>query len=64
MSDTIYRLLEHHQKLDALLQRARAHRWPDPFELSRLKKLKLAVKDRVSRLLVRGKRRSQAVRPD
>ena len=49
MSDTIYRLLERHQKLDALLERARARRWADPFELSRLKKLKLAVKDRIMR---------------
>ena len=53
MSDTIYRLLERHQKLDALLQRARVRRWPDPFELSRLKKLKLAVKDRITRTATR-----------
>lgn len=53
MSDRYFRLLERHQKLDErlrLLQRLRA---ADPFELARLKKLKLAIKDRLAGLLPR-----------
>ena len=50
MSDQVYRLLERHQKLDALLSQVQARRWLDPLETSRIKKLKLAVRDRLSRL--------------
>jgi uncharacterized protein YdcH (DUF465 family) len=53
MSDPIFRLMERHQKLDAHLHQARARRWSDPFEIARLKKLKLAIKDRLARLLAR-----------
>jgi len=49
MFDPVFRLMERHQKLDAQLQLARSRRWPDPFEIARLKKLKLAIKDRVAR---------------
>jgi uncharacterized protein YdcH (DUF465 family) len=49
MSDRAFRLMERHQKLDDLLRSARARSLPDPFEVSRLKKLKLAVKDRLMR---------------
>lgn len=50
MSDHAFRLLERHQKLDARLRVLQSLRWPDPLELARLKKLKLAVKDRLARL--------------
>ena len=50
MSDRVFRLLERHQKLDELLRRAQRRNWVDPFEIARLKKLKLAIKDRLSRL--------------
>ena len=50
MSDQAYRLLERHQKLDSRLRMLQGLRWPDPFELVRLKKLKLAVKDRLARV--------------
>ena len=50
MSDHVYRLLERHQKLDDLLRRAQSRRTADPFEVLRLKKLKLAIKDRIARL--------------
>ena len=56
MSDKAFRLLERHQKLDARLRALQSLRWPDPFELARLKKLKLAVKDRLSRLASRPAR--------
>jgi uncharacterized protein len=53
MSDRYYSLLERHQKLDEALRLARRKRWVDPFEIARIKKLKLLVKDRLSRLLPR-----------
>lgn len=53
MSNRIFRLMERHQKLDELLRLAQTRRVPDPFEVSHLKKMKLALKDRLSRLLRR-----------
>ncbi|MGE3692870.1 MAG: DUF465 domain-containing protein [Novosphingobium sp.] len=50
MTTRTYRLLERHQKLDERLRRIQAMRFPDPFEIVRLKKLKLAIKDRIARL--------------
>ena len=50
MSDRYYQLLERHQKLDEALHLARTRRWADPLEILRLKRLKLAIKDRLSRL--------------
>ena len=50
MPDQVYRMLERHQKLDALLRQIQAQRWLDPLESSRIKKLKLALRDRLSRL--------------
>lgn len=50
MSDRLFLLLERHQKLDDALRRAQRRRWIDPFEVARLKKLKLALKDRLARL--------------
>ncbi|MBS0483316.1 MAG: YdcH family protein [Proteobacteria bacterium] len=50
MTDQAFRLLRRHQQLDEKLQLARTRRWTDPFEIARLKKLKLAVKDRLARL--------------
>jgi uncharacterized protein YdcH (DUF465 family) len=51
MSDRLFHLMERHQKLDALIRAASARRHRDPFEVLRLKKLKLAIKDRMARLL-------------
>jgi uncharacterized protein YdcH (DUF465 family) len=53
MSDHVFRLMERHQKLDHLLQEARSRRLSDPLEILRLKKLKLAVKDRLVRAMRR-----------
>ena len=50
MSDMTFRFLERHQKLDARLRMLQSLRLPDPSELARLKKLKLAIKDRLARL--------------
>ena len=51
MSDRYFSLLERHQKLDEALRLARTKRGTDPFEIARIKKLKLVVKDRLSRIL-------------
>jgi len=53
MSDRYFILLERHQKLDEALRLARHKRWVDPFEIARIKKLKLVVKDRLSRMFPR-----------
>lgn len=50
MTTRVYRLLERHQRLDERLRLAQTRRLHDPFEIVRLKKLKLAIKDRIARL--------------
>ena len=50
MSDRVFRLMERHQRLDERLRRLQASRFADSFEVLRLKKLKLAIKDRLARL--------------
>lgn len=61
MSDPMFLLLERHQRLDDRLRRLQDARrpgllGPDPFEIARLKKLKLALKDRLAALLTRRAR--------
>lgn len=51
MSNRVYRLLERHQKLDETIRRAQSGRRTDPFEILRLKKLKLAIRDRLASLM-------------
>lgn len=46
-----YRLLLVHSKLDAEVRREHQRRFPDPWRLLRLKKLRLAIKDRMHRLV-------------
>ena len=53
MSNRVFRLLERHQRLDEALHLARHRKAADPFEIARLKKLKLAIKDRIAALLRR-----------
>ena len=53
MSDRVFLLMERHQTLDDRLRRMQTARWPDPFEIARLKKLKLVLKDRLARVLQR-----------
>jgi hypothetical protein len=43
-------LLEHHAKIDDALRNEQRRRVPDLFRMQQLKKLKLAVKDRLHRL--------------
>ncbi|GGE00170.1 hypothetical protein GCM10011515_19940 [Tsuneonella deserti] len=56
MSDRYFALLERHQKLDERLRLMQRVRSADPHEIVRLKKLKLALKDQLSRLLRRPAR--------
>lgn len=53
----LFRLMERHQKLDRLIAAAHKHRFGDSLEVFRLKRLKLAVKDRLAALM---RRRSRA----
>jgi len=50
MNGMIFRMMLAHQKLDEELRREQARRWPDPLRIQKLKKLKLALKDRLFRL--------------
>jgi len=46
-----YRLALAHSKLDAEINREQKRRIPDSWRLLRLKKLRLAIKDRMHRLI-------------
>jgi uncharacterized protein len=50
MSDQDFRLMEYHQKLDDELRTEMRRAWPSFARIQRLKRLKLAVKDRLQRL--------------
>lgn len=56
MSERLFRLMERHQKLDEALHRLQARRSADPLEIARLKKLKLAIKDRLARFATKPTR--------
>jgi hypothetical protein len=51
MSSSTYRLTQTHRRLDEAIAREMRHRLPDSLKLLRLKKLRLAVKDRLARLM-------------
>ena len=59
MNPILYRLALVHARLDAEVRREHKRRFPDPLRLLRLKKLRLAIKDRMSRL-VAGRRQRMA----
>ncbi|MBY0282759.1 MAG: DUF465 domain-containing protein [Sphingomonas sp.] len=50
MNRLSYRLLLIYSKLDAEVRREHQRRFPNPLRLLRLKKLRLAIKDRMHRL--------------
>lgn len=49
MTFSSFRLMQFHQKLDGELRKELASRWPDIFQIQKLKRMKLAVKDRLQR---------------
>ena len=49
MTTRMFLLLEQHARLDHALREEQRRRLPDPLKMLRLKKLKLAVKDRLQR---------------
>ena len=51
MNFVTYRLALAHSKLDADISREQKRRIPDSWRLLRLKKLRLAIKDRMHRLI-------------
>jgi uncharacterized protein len=53
MSNQVFHLMERHQQIDRRIQEALLRRWTDPLEIIKLKKLKLAVKDRIAAALLR-----------
>lgn len=54
MSASTYRLTLVHRNLDEAIRRELRRRRPDDLRLLRLKKMKLAVKDRLSSLMRQG----------
>ena len=57
MSDRDFRLLQYHQKLDDELRAELRRSWPSFARIQRLKKLKLAVKDKLQRMALKGRQR-------
>ena len=51
MSSATYRLTQTHRRLDEEITREMRRRLPDSLKLLRLKRLRLAVKDRLARLM-------------
>ena len=47
MTFSSFRLLQYHQKFDRELRAEITRRWPDMFRIQKLKRLKLAIKDRL-----------------
>ena len=58
MTIETFRLMEAHQRIDEELRLESGRRRPDPFRVMRLKRLKLAIKDRLNGLM--PKRRATA----
>lgn len=53
MKTKVFHLLTKHQKLDEALRVEQSRRWPDVVRIMQLKKLKLAIKDRLHRASAR-----------
>ncbi|MFN3890692.1 MAG: DUF465 domain-containing protein [Beijerinckiaceae bacterium] len=61
MNAYVYRLSVIHRRLDEEIRREVRQRFPDSIRLLRLKKLRLAIKDRISeRMRARGTQASPA----
>lgn len=53
MSQYVFRLMNRHQQIDTALRHEQSRRLPDFARLQRLKKLKLAIKDKLAMMTVR-----------
>ena len=60
MSPKSFRLMEYHQRLDQQLRNELHRRWPDMLRIQKLKKLKLVVKDQLSKIAV-GPRKNRSI---
>lgn len=49
MTESIFRLLDRHQRLDSLLRIAQGRRFADPYEIARLKNGKEKIRNRLVR---------------
>lgn len=47
MTFSSFRLMQYHQKIDRELHAEISRHWPDVFRIQKLKRLKLAIKDRL-----------------
>ena len=56
MNPFVYRLSVIHRRLEDEIRRELKKRFPDTFRLLRLKKLKLAIKDRLHAHMAKGRR--------
>jgi len=56
MSDRDFRLLQYHQKLDDELRSEMRRAWPSFDRIQRLKRMKLAVKDKLQRMSFKGRK--------
>ena len=53
MTGRIYRLTEIHQRIDDRLRQEGKRKLPNWLEMTRLKRMKLRIKDRIHRLMLR-----------
>lgn len=56
MSERTFRLMEYHQKLDDELRAEMRRSWPSFTRIQRLKRMKLAVKDKLQALVAKGRK--------
>jgi uncharacterized protein len=47
MTFSSFRLMQYHQRIDREWRAEIGRRWPDTFRIQKLKRLKLAIKDRL-----------------
>lgn len=59
ISERMFRLMERCQKIDAMIAGARERRFADPAEISRLRKMKIRLRNRLARLLAPAPRMSR-----
>lgn len=56
MSERTFRLMQYHQKLDEELRSEMRSNWPSFARIQRLKRMKLAVKDKLQALVAKGRK--------